>query len=122
MIYNLAANLVFIIHLCFVIFVIFGGLLALRWRRLIFLHIPAVIWAIVVEFFQLFCPLTTLENYFKRLGGEQDYAGGCIEYYVSALLYTPITPQIQIALGVVLLIFNLIIYWFIFKQMRHSGK
>lgn len=118
MIYHFLANSVFVVHLAFVLFAIFGGLLALRRRWLIWLHIPAVIWAILVEFFQLFCPLTTLENYFKRLGGEQDYAGGFIEYYVSAILYTPITAQIQITLGVFLLIFNLAVYLFIFKKSK----
>ncbi len=118
MIYLFLANLVFALHLAFVLFAIFGGLLALRLPWVTWLHIPAVIWAVSVEFFQLFCPLTTLENYFKSLSGEQGYSGGFIEYYVAAILYTNITPQIQIALGAVLLIFNLIVYRFIYKKSR----
>ena len=115
MIYRSLADLVLILHFCYVIFVIFGGLLILRWKWIIWLHIPAVIWAVFVEFFQLFCPLTTLENRLKELGGEQGYQGGFIEYYVSAILYMPITPQIQIMLGVAVILINLLVYWYVFR-------
>lgn len=116
MLYRGLADFVFIIHLCFVIFAIFGGLLALRWRWLAWLHLPALIWAVAVEFFQLFCPLTTLENYFIRQSGEQGYAGGFIEYYVSAVLYLNVTALTQMILGAILLIFNVVVYCFYFKR------
>lgn len=118
MIFRLLADFFFIAHLCFVLFAIFGGLLVLRRRRLIWLHLPTVAWAAAVEFFQLSCPLTTLENHFKRLGGEQGYEGGFIEHYISAILYIRITPEIQISLGVILVIFNLLIYRAYFKRTR----
>ena len=118
MIYRGLADFVLVLHFCFVLFVVFGGLLVL-WRRLIlWLHLPAVSWGISVEFFQLPCPLTELENWFKQLGGEQGYEGGFIEFYVSALLYAHITPQIQMVLGAALIVFNAMIYFYVFKRMR----
>lgn len=116
MLYRNLADLVFILHFAFVLFVVFGGLLVLWRRAFLWLHIPALLWATLVEFFQLFCPLTTLEKYFITLGGERGYDGGFIEYYVSLILYAHITPPIQMTLGVVLLAFNLLVYFYIFRR------
>lgn len=119
MLYRALADLVFVLHICFVLFVVLGGLLVLRRRRIMWLHLPAVIWAIIVEFLQLICPLTTLENKLKQLGGEQGFEGGFIEYYASLILYAHITPQIQIFLGALVILINLVIYWYIFRRSRH---
>jgi hypothetical protein len=116
MIYRSLADFVLILHFCFVLFVVFGGLLVLRRRLILWLHLPAVAWGILVEFFLLPCPLTELENQFKQLGGEQGYEGGFIEYYVSAILYLHISPQLQMMLGVLLVAINLLIYWYVFKR------
>lgn len=119
MIYRSLADLILILHFCFVVFVIFGGLLVLRHRRIFWLHLPAVIWAVCVEFLQLHCPLTTLEKRLKELGGEQGYEGGFIEYYVSAILYTPITPQFQMILGGLVIFINLLIYWYVYRRTSY---
>ena len=119
MIYRSLADLVFIFHFCYVVFVIFGGLLILRWRWIFWLHLPAVVWVVLVEFLQLSCPLTTIEKWFKEFGGEQGYEGGFIEYYVSAILYMPITPQTQMMLGVIVILINALIYWYVYRQKYH---
>jgi hypothetical protein len=118
MIYRLLADLTLIAHFCFVIFIIFGGLLVLRRRFVLWLHLPTLFWAILIEFFQFTCPLTTLENYFRRLGGESGYEGGFVEHYVSAILYWQMSVQTQILVGVALLGLNLLIYFFIFRQKQ----
>jgi len=119
MIYRGLADLTFVLHFCFVLFVIFGGGLVLYRRFFLPFHLPALFWGIVVEFFQLPCPLTSLENQLRRLGGEAGYAGGFVEYYVSALLYPSITPQFQMVLGVLLVFVNLLIYGFVLKKRRN---
>ncbi len=116
MIYRGLADLIFILHFCFVLFVIFGGALVLYRRFFLRLHLPALFWGVLVELFQLPCPLTTLENKFRLLGGEAGYGGGFIEYYISAVLYSNITPPLQMFLGVLLIIFNLAVYSFIFRR------
>jgi hypothetical protein len=118
MIYRLLADLTLTAHLCFVIFAIFGGLLVLRRRFIFWFHLPALVWGVLVECFRMPCPLTALENWFRRLGGEAGYEGGFIEHYVSAILYWQLTVETQILLGVVLVAVNLLIYFFIFRQMR----
>jgi hypothetical protein len=116
--YQILAEIVLVLHFCFVLFVVFGGLLILYRRFIIWLHLPALAWGFLVEIFRLPCPLTGLENRLRELGGEGVYAGGFIEYYISAILYSHITPQFQMFLSVLLVIFNLFVYWFAFRQTR----
>jgi hypothetical protein len=118
MIYRSLADLVLILHFCFVLFVVFGGLLVLRRRLFLWLHLPALAWGILVECFQLTCPLTQLENQFKHLGGEQGYQGGFIEFYLSAILYARVTAEFQMMLGVLLILFNLLVYFYVFRKIR----
>jgi hypothetical protein len=118
MIYRLLADLTLISHFCFVVFVIFGGLLVLRRRVVAWLHLPAVLWGILVECLQMPCPLTTLENYFRNLGGEAGYEGGFVEHYVSTALYWRMSAETQLLLGVALVVFNLAIYFFILRRAR----
>lgn len=116
MIYRGLADSIFILHFCFVLFVIFGGALVLYRRFFLRLHLPALLWGALVELFQLPCPLTFLENALRQAGGEAGYDGGFIEYYISAVLYSHITPQLQILFGVLLIAFNLVVYRFTFRR------
>ena len=119
MIYRLLADLTLITHFCFVIFIIFGGLLVLCRRYYLWLHLPALAWGVLIEFFRWTCPLTALENYFRKLGGEAGYnEGGFIQHYVSALLFWQMTEKTQILLGLMLLIFNAGVYFLVFRKYR----
>lgn len=121
MAYRVLAEIVMVLHFCFVVFVIFGGLLVLRRRSIAWLHLPAVGWGILIEFFWWTCPLTTLENRLRELGGEAGYATGFIDYYVSAVLYAPLSPQVRIALGLMLVGFNLFIYLYLLRRQAFCG-
>ena len=117
MIYRFLADLILILHFCFVLFSIFGGLLVLRRRWLWKLHIPALVWGFMVQYFVWICPLTSWENYFRALGGEAGYEGGFIEYYISAIIYPGfISPNTHLFLAISLLVFNLLIYAFLFRR------
>lgn len=119
MIYRLLADLILILHFCFVLFAVFGGLFVLRWRPVWKLHLPALSWGFLVQYFVWACPLTVWENHFRRLGGEAGYEGGFIEYYISSILYPGvISPQIHVLLAVSLVAFNLLIYAFLFLRTR----
>ncbi|WP_122664988.1 DUF2784 domain-containing protein [Pseudomonas viridiflava] len=120
MLYRLGADAVLVIHLLFIVFVLSGGLLVLRWRWVMALHIPAMIWGAVVEFFHLYCPLTPLENALRARAGGEGYDGGFIEHYLIALIYPAgLTPQIQLWLGAVVLLVNTAVYgWVIFRLWR----
>jgi len=116
MTYRILAEIVLVLHFCFVIFLVLGGLFVLRWHRIAYLHLPAVVWGILIEFFWWACPLTTLENHLRGLGGEAGYATGFIDHYVSAILYMPLTPQVRVLLGLMLIGINLLIYLHILRR------
>lgn len=122
MIYQIAADMVVVLHLLFVIFAVLGGLLVVWQRYLFLLHFPAMIWAIWIEFSGGLCPLTPLENRLRRLGGENGYQGGFIEHYIEPLLYPPgLTRNTQLILGAFVLTINCCLYGFLlFRAWRAS--
>lgn len=107
----LAADLLVALHFAFILFVIFGGLLVLRWRWLAWLHLPAAVWGALIEFMGWICPLTPLENRFRQMAGETGYSQGFIEEYIAPIVYPlGLTPHIQIWLGVGVIVINLVVY------------
>ncbi len=111
MIWRLAADAVVLVHLAFILFVLFGGLLVLRWRWLALLHLPAAAWGVAVELLHLYCPLTPLENSLRQAAGQVGYQGGFVEHYLIPLIYPAgLTPQIQLGLGALVLVINLAVY------------
>ncbi len=96
MLYGLLADLVVIVHLGFIMFVATGGLLAWRWPRLFGLHLPAVVYATAIVTVGFVCPLTPLEKHFRRLAGDQVYAGGFVEHYLADVVYPGgLTPLLR---------------------------
>lgn len=119
MLYRGLADLVLVIHLAFVLFVIFGGLFALRWPRVAWLHVPVALYGATIEFVGFICPLTPLEISLRRRGGEAGYAGGFIEHYITAALYpTGLTREIQLVLGIGVLLLNAIVYAIVVKKYK----
>ncbi len=119
MLYRVLADIVVVIHFAFVLFVVLGGFLVLRWPKLAWVHGPAAIWGTLIEFGGWTCPLTPLENRFRRLGGEAGYEGSFIEQYILSILYPAgLTPGIQIALGIGVLVINAVLYTVIIRRSR----
>ena len=119
MIYRALADLVLVVHLAFVLFVVLGGLLVLRWPRVAWLHVPAAVWGVLIEYTGWICPLTPLENSFRARGGEAGYSGGFIEHYIQPLLYPAgLTRSTQVVLGSLALVLNLTAYAIVVSRMR----
>jgi hypothetical protein len=115
--YRALADAVLTLHLGFVLFVVLGGLLVLRWTRLAWLHIPAAIWGVLIEYAGWICPLTPLENSFRARGGEAGYSGGFIEHYIQPVLYPAgLTRGTQMVLGSLALLVNLAAYGLVIAQ------
>ena len=111
MLYRIAADGLVLSHLLFILFVLFGGLLALKWPALIWAHLPAVAWGVTVEVLHLSCPLTEWENLMRQAAGQTGYGGGFIEHYIWPVIYPAgLTPEIQLALGSVVLAINVLVY------------
>lgn len=122
MLYRVLADGLVLFHLAFVLFVVLGGLLVLRWRRLAWVHIPCALWGILVEFGGWICPVTPLEVRFRILGGEEGYTSGFIENYILPLLYpVELTRTRQIWLGVSVGVLNLFIYGLLVRKHRKGS-
>jgi len=119
LIYSILADLLVVVHLAFIIFVVLGAVLVITWRWVIYLHIPAVIWAALVEFEEWICPLTPWENQLRQAGGEAGYTGGFIEHYIIPVMYPEnLTQEIQIILGVFVIVINVFLYGWILYHWR----
>lgn len=119
--YRLLADLVLILHLAFVVFVLCGGLLMLKWRWIAWLHLPAAFWGAVVEFTGWICPLTPLENWLRAQGGQATYSSDFIAQYLLPLLYPDnLTRGIQLLLGTMVVVLNAAVYWWLWRRQPHG--
>jgi len=111
MVFHWLANLVVVVHGLCVTFIVLGGFLTWRWRRVAWLHVPFAVWGVVLEYRGWVCPLTPIENYFRHRAGAAGYAGGFIDHYLLPLLYPAgLTPRLQLILGTIALLVNLAAY------------
>lgn len=111
MTFKVAANAIAVLHLAFVAFVLTGGLLVLRWRHVMWLHLPAAVWGVLIELAGWYCPLTRYENYFLRRAGEAGYDEGFLAHHVFAIIYpSGLTRGAEIFLGVFVLVVNVAVY------------
>ena len=121
MISRLAADCVVGVHFLFIVFAVFGGFLALKWRWVAFLHFPCAAWGALIEFAGWICPLTPLEWQLREMAGESGYTGGFIEHYIVPIVYPPgLTRGIQIGLGVAVLAINCAAYALIVRRRLAS--
>ena len=109
--YGLLADAVLLFHFGFVLFVVVGGLLILRWRWVAWLHVPAAAWGVAIELGGWICPLTPLENHLRELAGQTTYGTDFISRYLLPVIYPEgMTRNAQLALGVAALLGNVVIY------------
>src|SRR3989442_3690705 len=115
------ANLVVLVHFAFLLFVSIGALAVLRWRWLAWVHVPAAIWGVLIEFSGWICPLTPLENALRERAGEPAYSGGFIAHYILRVLYPEgLTRGVQVVLGILVLGLNAAIYAILGTRHRRA--
>ena len=117
------ADLTLCLHTGFVLFVIFGGPLVLRWRWIAWLHLPAAAWGAFVEFTGWICPLTPLENWLRAQGGETSYRSDFIAQYLLPMLYPgDLTRDLQLLLGTGVVVLNAAVYWWLWQTQAHRAS
>jgi Protein of Unknown function (DUF2784) len=121
--YRLLADALVLAHLAFIVFVLCGALLALRWPRVLWLHLPCAAWGVLVELAGWVCPLTPLENELRLEAGLSGYAGGFIEHYVIPAIYPDaLTRPLQAAAGAFALAVNLVAYGLLLRRRARSAS
>ena len=124
MIERILADGVVLAHFGFILFVVFGGFLLLRWKWIAGLHLPAVLWAAAIEFRHGICPLTPLEQGLRRAAGEAGYSGSFIEHYLIPIIYPAgLDERLQYVLGTLVIVINLAVYgWVLFRRRHRSSQ
>ena len=118
---SMLADLIVVLHFIFVLFVMFGGLLVIRWPKIVYLHLPAAVWGTLIEFTGWICPLTPLENSLRAKAGAAGYHGGFVEHYLLPALYpSALTRTIQLLLGSLVLLLNLAIYAYVLRRSAEN--
>ena len=109
--YRILVDAIAFAHFAFVLFVAFGGLLVLRWRKVAWVHLPAAIWGALIEMTNWNCPLTEYENMFRTRAGMQGYSEGFIAHYLFAVIYPAgLTRGIQFAIAIFVFAINTAVY------------
>ena len=117
--YPLLTDLILLVHMAFVVFVLFGGLLVLRWRWVAWAHLPAAAWGAIIEFTGWICPLTPLENWLREQAGQAGYRSDFITYYLLPVLYPDdLTHEVQLLLGTVVLAINISVYGWLWRRSQ----
>ena len=123
MAYRFLADLTLALHFCFILFVLFGGLLCLFRTGMIWLHLPAAIWGVWVEWSGRICPLTPLENHFRQTASGQGFADGFVEHYLIPIIYPHhLDTSIQWFLGIVVIFVNLFVSLFVVNRIRKRHR
>jgi hypothetical protein len=113
--YELLAKIVLLIHLFFIFFVVIGAFSYLIKPKFLYLHLLSLGWGIYIQFTSSICPLTYLENWLLIKGKASFYDGGFIENYVMRIVYPEgINSNIQMILGIILVILNIFFYALVF--------
>lgn len=118
MVASLAADVVLVLHLAFIVFAVAGGVLVLWYPKAGWVHLPVLAWAVWISATHGICPLTPLENHLRRLAGEAGYPGGFIDHYLMPVIYPAgLTPAIQTWIAIVLASGNVLLYgWALFRR------
>jgi hypothetical protein len=115
--FRVLADATVVLHLGFVLFVVLGGLIVARWRRVAWVHLPAAGWGAWIEFAGWVCPLTPLENWLREQGGGTAYTSSFIEHYLLPILYPEsLSRELQWTLGGIVLLINAVMYVVVFQR------
>jgi len=121
MLFQIGANLLVVIHLLFILFVLFGGFWAIRRRYLLFAHLPAALWGTLIEFYGWTCPLTPWEQTLRHLSGQAGYSEGFIAHYLLVLIYPEmLTRNIQLFLGLLVVSVNILAYTILIIRLKKN--
>jgi hypothetical protein len=116
-------NVVLTVHFGYLAYLVLGGFLAWRWPRMIFPHLAAAVWGVLIVFNLVACPLTIAEGWARRLAGDEAVTGGFIDRYVTGVLYPAkylVEARLAVALVVLVSYVGAYLFWRARRQSRQS--
>lgn len=123
MYFRFAADGVLLLHMAFILFALFGGALAARWRWMPLVHLPTAAWALVVELAGRICPLTYLENDLRIRAGQSGYPESFVEHYLLNVIYPAgLSREVQFVLAALVLVVNIAIYFYLYRRGRFNKR
>jgi hypothetical protein len=121
--WRLGADVVVLLHAAFIVFVVAGGLLALRWRWVALVHLPVAVYGVVIELVGFTCPLTPLEKALRRRAGSSGYDGGFVEHYVIPVVYPgEFTPGVKVVVALLIVVANVVVYGLLVRTRRRTTR
>lgn len=94
MVYKILADAVVIIHFLWILFLLFGSIWGRRKRGIRTLHLGGLVFAVVIQIFGWFCPLTHLEVWLRaRHDPSLAYSGSFLVHYIERIIYVEISPS-----------------------------
>ena len=110
-VFRFLAAAVLLVHLVWILLVVFGAL----WTRgrpvWTALHMASLIWGVTVEIGPWPCPLTLAEEFFEARAGVEPYQGGFLLHYLDRIVYPDISAWLLVSAGVIVCGLNLLIYF-----------
>ena len=116
-VYRAMAACVLGLHAAYIALVIFGAFFTRGRPRLAAFHVATLVYGVIVEIFNFWCPLTALEEWLDVRGRVSAYHGPFLLHYLDALVYPDIPPNLLIASAVAVCLLNL---WIYARRVRHS--
>ena len=109
---------VIVVHLAVTFFPFFGAFLILRWRWLVWVHAPIVVWAFSLPFLHCPCPLTDLEKGLRARAGMPVYEVDFIAQYI----YAPLSPYGHLIWDNFCWLSVTVAYWLYFRGPRRLAS
>ncbi len=124
MLSGVLADTVLFFHFLFILFAVFGGFLVFFNKKVLWVHVPVVLWSSVVNLASLTCPLTPIENFFRTKAGQAGYQGGFVEHYIAPIVYPAGMPrELELVAGITIIAWNVAVYGFLgWKSVRRSAR
>ena len=108
---RIVADIVVLIHFLWILFLIFGAFWGRRQKTIKVIHIGGLAFALLLQVFDWYCPLTHLEVWLRAMHDPgRAYAGSYLAHYLEKIIYMEVHRWVIVALTMLLCLFNAWIY------------
>ena len=111
MIYRILADIAVVVHFLWILFLFLGAFWGRRTKAVRFIHLSGLFFALFIQAFGWYCPLTYLEVWLRsRHDPGLAYTGAFIAHYVERVVYLELPRLFVFALTLLLVGLNALFY------------